>query len=145
MSLREAFDADINLIEDGRASRRDIGKPQEIRVESSQRLGDRASQIDAALASDVIPIVFVDAHGNVWLLTAGGSGVVAYESDSDQPTSDHQAEIIDRVVANLRKWFGIKTKKAKQTDPDVLVGVVEPEFPTDWPDTISDVSLEANE
>lgn len=142
MTLQQAFDSSLNVIEDRRAAKRDVGQPTEIVTESTYRLGDRAKQIDALLTADPVPVAFVDASGNVWVLTAGGSGVVVFESADSQPADDYQNEVVNLVVAGLRKRFNVKTKKAKKAEPDVVVGVVEPEFPTDWPDTISDVESE---
>lgn len=137
MSFQQVFGSDINVIEDIRAAKRDVGNPSEIVVESSFKLGDRARQIDVLMNSDVIPVVFVDASGNVWVLTAGASGLVMFESADSKPVDDHQEKVIESVVASLKKHFGLKAKKKKE--PEVVLGVMEPEFPTDWPDTISDL------
>jgi len=128
-----------NVIVDGRSSKRDIGKPDEITVESSYKVGDRAKQIDALVRSDVLPVVFVDAQANVWVLSAGGSGVVVFESADDKPLDDAQGETIDAVVKALEAEFGIRKPKKKKKSDDVLLGVVEPEFPFEWPDIIADV------
>lgn len=138
MNFQSVFGPQINVIEDIRAGKRDIGTPVEIVVESSFRLGERARQIDTLMKADVIPVVFVDASGNVWVLTAGGSGLVMFESADGQPVDDNQSRIVDEVVAGLKKHFKIKTKK-KKAEPSVVLGVVEPEYPFDWPDTIADV------
>lgn len=129
MGFQQVFGPEINVIEDIRAGKRDIGNPVEIVVESSFRLGERARQIDTLMKADVIPVVFVDASGNAWVLTAGGSGLVMFESADGQPVDDSQGSVVDEVVAGLKKHFGIKTKKAKkpEPEPEVLLGVVEPE------------------
>lgn len=135
MNFLSVFGPEINVIEDIRAKKRDIGTPEEIVVESSYRLGDRAKQFDVLTQSETMPVVFVDASGNVWVLTAGGSGLVMFESADSNPVDDNQGRIVDDVVAGLKKHFGIKTKKVKK--PEVLLGVVEPE--SIMPDTIAEL------
>lgn len=138
MGFQQVFGPQINVIEDIRASKRDLGVPSEVKVESSFRLGDRARQIDTLMRSSVVPVVFVDASGNVWVLTAGGSGLVMFESADGQPVDDKQGEVIDDVVAGLKKHFGIKTKK-KKPEPEVMLGVVEPE--SVMPDSIEELDV----
>lgn len=138
MGFQQVFGPQINVIEDIRASKRDLGVPSEVKVESSFRLGDRARQIDTLMRSNVVPVVFVDASGNVWVLTAGGSGLVMFESADGQPVDDKQGEVIDDVVAGLKKHFGIKTKK-KKPEPEVMLGVVEPE--SVMPDSIEELDV----
>lgn len=128
------------MIVDGRASVRDAGVPDEVVAESSYHLGNKAQQIDALLRGETLPVAFVDADSNVWQLTAGGSGVVVFESADDKPLDDVQGDTVDAVIRALESELGIKKKKPrKKKDDEVLLGVVEPEFPTDWPDTIADV------
>ena len=141
MNLQTVLGAKHNVIVDTRSSKRDIGKPSEITVESSYHVGDRAKQIDGLVRSDVIPVVFVDAQSNVWVLSAGGSGVVVFESADDKSLDDVQETTVDAVVKALEAEFGLKKPKKKKK-PDVLLGVVEPEFPFEWPDIIADVENE---
>lgn len=142
MNLQTALGGKHNVIVDGRSSKRDIGKPDEITVESSYKVGDRAKQIDRLLQSEVMPVVFVDALSNIWRLTSGGSGVVVFESADDKPLDDYQANTIDAVVKALEAEFDIKKPKKKKKPEEVLLGVVEPEFPFEWPDIIADVENE---
>lgn len=139
MTFQSVLGGKHNVILDGRASKRDVGVPSEIVVESSYKVGDRAKQIDRLLQSEVMPVVFVDAQSNIWRLTAGGSGVVVFESADDKPLDDFQASTIDAVVKALESEFDIKKPKKKKKSDDVLLGVVEPEFPFEWPDIIADV------
>lgn len=141
MKLQARLGSRVNVVEDIRASKRDVGVPLEIRVESTYRIGDRSRQIDGLLKADEIPVVFVDGQSNVWVLTAGKSGVVAFESSDDSPLNDEQDVTISLVVGALHDEFGLKKPKKvrKKVEPDVVLGVVEPEFPFEWPDIIADV------
>ena len=139
MKLQAKLGSSVNVIEDIRAAKRDVGKPDEIRSESTYRIGATARQIDALVNSDEVPVVFVDGQSNVWVLSAGGSGVVAFESADDNPLDEMQEATIEKVVKALQDIHGLKAKKAKKKKDDVLLGVVEPECPFEWPDIIADV------
>lgn len=141
MSLKDLLGPDINVIEDSRASKRGKGAPAAVVKESSGRLGDRASQINDLVSRDVVPVAFVDASNNVWLLSAGASGIIVYEAAGDDAISPDQDAVVQAVEDAIKKHFNIKTKKVKREGPDALLGVVDPQFPTDWPDTIADVDL----
>jgi hypothetical protein len=123
-----------NVIVDGRASKRDVGVPVEITVESSFKVGDRAKQIDRLLQAEIMPSVFVDAQSNIWRLTAGGSGLVVFESADDKPLDEYQENTVEAVVKALESEFGIKKPKKKKKEQDVLLGVVEPEYV--WPEIV---------
>ena len=146
MSFQTELGSKHNVIIDTRSSKRDIGVPSEIVVESSFKVGDRAKQIDRLLQAEVMPSVFVDAQSNIWRLTAGGSGLVVFESADDKPLDDVQESTVEAVVKALESEFGIKKpKKPRKKKDDVLLGVVEPPSPSWWPDTITDLHLPEEE
>jgi hypothetical protein len=144
MSIKDHLGPEIVVIEDSRASKRGKGTPSKVKKESSGRYGDRANQITQLVNREVVPVAFIDASNNVWLLSAGGSGLIVYESGINDPLSAEQDKVIEAVEEAIKKHFGIKDKKAKKDEPDTVLGVVDPAFPTDWPDTIADVALEEN-
>lgn len=140
MNLQQLIGSRFTVNVDGRASRRDIGQPDRIAVESTFRLGDRAGQIDHMMRSDVVPAVFVDADAQIWQLTAGGSGLVMFESADGSPLTDEQADALGLVETVLGEFFGIaepaakpepkpvaKKKPKKAKEPDVVLAVAYPE------------------
>lgn len=144
MNLQTSLGTKHNVIVDGRASKRDVAVPDEITVESSYLIGPRATIIDSLVRAEVKPVVFVDSDSNVWVLTAGGSGVVMFESADEKPLDEVQSEAVDAVVRALEDEFNIRKPKKprKKKEDDVVLGVVEPEYPFEWSDVIADVEDE---
>lgn len=138
MNLQQLVGSRFTVNVDGRASRRDVFHPEQIVVESTFRLGDKGAQIDGMVRSESVPVVFVDADAQIWQLTAGGSGLVMFESADNSPLTDEQMEAVLLVERVLGEFFGLvksapKKRAKKVKEPDVLLGTV---FPYDSPEAI---------
>lgn len=138
MNLQQLIGSRFTVNVDGRASKRDVFVPDEIRVESTFRLGSRAAQIDGLVRGDGVPVVFVDADAQVWQLTSGGSGLVMFESADGSPLTDEQMDAVLLVEQVLGEYFGLlkpapKKRAKKQKESDTLVGVA---FPDDDPGAV---------
>lgn len=138
MSIQSHIPSRFNVIVDGRAAKRGIGSPDAVQARSSYMLGNRAKQIDVLVNDDEVPVAFVDASANIWLLSAGASGVVAFESADDKPLNEAQDEAVQAVVDALNKEFKVKKQKRKAAEE----APKEEDFPFAWPDTIADVNTE---
>ncbi len=145
MNLQQLIGSRFTVNVDGRASKRDVSIPGSIVVESTYRLGSRASQIDQMVRGDVVPVAFIDADAQIWQLTAGGSGLVMFESADNSPLTDDQMEASLLVERVLSEYFGLvqdevpvvkpvsKKRAKKPKEPDVLLGTV---YPEDDPDEV---------
>lgn len=138
MSIQSHLSGRFNVIVDGRSAKRDAGVPESVEARSSYMVGNRAKQIDILLNADEMPVAFVDGDATIWLLTAGASGVVAFESTDERPLTDAQGDAVDAVVDALHKEFKIKKVKKKQKEE---LPKAE-DFPFQWPDIIADVNQE---
>ncbi len=147
MNLQQLIGSRFTVNVDGRASRRDVFQPEEIRVESTFRLGSRAAQIDTLVRAESVPVVFVDADAQIWQLTAGGSGLVVFESADSSPLTDEQMEAVLLVEQVLGEYFGLskpapKKRAKKAKEPDVLLGTAFPDDPEDIGRMIDEVFYE---
>lgn len=82
---------------DARAVKRDKTPPTTISVRA-MGTGSVSQHIDVAVNSSPIPCAYVAANADVWILTGGGSGVIAFAGDD--PTID-QGDRISLLVEAL--------------------------------------------
>lgn len=127
MLLHEIYTAPAII--DGRAHRRDTFAPSTISVRA-MGAGSIAQHVNAAVGSTPIPCAYVTSSGDVWILTGGGSGVIAFAGDD--PTLD-QSDRIALLVDALESLGGVveslddpepvrpKRKNRKQVDIEPAV------------------------
>jgi hypothetical protein len=87
---------------DTRAVKRDKTPPVTISVRA-MGTGSVSEHIDLAVSSSPIPCAYITATGQVWILTGGGSGVIAFAGDD--PTID-QGDKISLLVEALEIMGG---------------------------------------
>ncbi len=150
MNLQQLVGSRFTVNVDGRASRRDVFQPEQIVVESTFRLGDKGAQIDGMVRSESVPVVFVDADAQIWQLTAGGSGLVMFESADNSPLTDEQMEAVLLVERVLNEFFGLvkqapKKRAKKAKEPDTLVGVAFPDTPDEIGSMIDEVFYDSKD
>lgn len=127
---------------DGRAPKRDAIAPTAISV-CAMGTGSISEHVNRAVNSTPIPCAYVGAHGEVWILSGGGSGVIAFAGDD--PSLD-QSDRISLLVEALEALGGVvetldepepvksKRKNRKQVEVEaepVDVPEAEPEVATD--------------
>lgn len=121
---------------DGRAARRDTHPPRWISVRA-MGTGSVSEHIDLAVNSSPIPCAYITSTGNVWILTGGGSGVIAFAGDD--PTID-QGDRISLLVEALETLGGevegmdepAPTVKRKRKSEPVAEVVEVAEVPEAW-------------
>jgi hypothetical protein len=123
-------------IVDGRAHRRDTNPPATISVQA-MGTGSITEHVNLAVNSSPIPSAYVGPQGQVWILTGGGSGVIAFAGDD--PTLE-QGDRIALIVEALETLGGIvetlddpepqpSKRRKRKTEP-----VVTDEPPAVWLD-----------
>jgi hypothetical protein len=132
MNLQSLIGGEFRVSIDSRSSKRDIGRPSKIRSESSFHVGKRGEVINFALRQDVVPVALVDIDSHVWLLTAGGSGLVMFESADANPIDERQSAAVTAVVAALELLFEVdsvpkpkKPRAKKPAEPELAEVVAE--------------------
>jgi hypothetical protein len=116
---------------DGRAARRDTYPPKWISVRA-MGTGSVSHHIDLAVRSQPTPCAYITVGGDVWILTGGGSGVIAF--GGDDPTID-QGDRISLLVEALETLGGevegmdepveVPKRKRKSEPVAVIAEVVE--------------------
>lgn len=123
MLLHEVYTAPAII--DGRARRRDTFAPSTISVRA-MGTGSIAEHVNLCVNSSPIPCAYVTASGQVWILTGGGSGVIAFAGDD--PTldqSDRIALLVDALeslggeVETLGDPEPVKPKRKNRKQADV--------------------------
>lgn len=114
-----------SAIIDGRAHKRDQFKPSTISVRA-MGTGSITEHVNLAVNSTPIPCAYVGPTGEVWILTGGGSGIIAFAGDD--PTLE-QSDRISLIVEALELLGGevetlddpepVKRSKRKQKSVDV--------------------------
>ena len=87
---------------DVRAVKRDRVAPVTISVRAMGD-GSTAEHVDAVVKLSPMPCAYVAANGQVWILTGGGSGVIAFAGDD--PNLD-QGDKISLLVESLEALGG---------------------------------------
>jgi hypothetical protein len=100
MLLQEVYDG--AAIIDGRAHKRDRQAPSLISVRA-MGTGSITEHVNLAVNSSPIPAAYVGSQGQVWILTGGGSGVIAFAGDD--PTLE-QGDRIALIVEALETLGG---------------------------------------
>lgn len=109
----------VHVIEDVRASKRDVYAPKE--VTTTYATGEIAALIDSSVASLPCPVALVTDTGRVFLLSAGGSGEIVVVGEPT-PEQDDAVVALREVLHDL---WGVKQpapkkrKKVEVTDEAV--------------------------
>lgn len=89
---------------DRRAGTRGIGNPSEVTILASGKYGDVAGQFDGFIASGTVPAAFVLKNGDVYVLSAGYSGLIVFEGVTEDGPNEAQTGSIDAVAKVLAKF-----------------------------------------
>jgi hypothetical protein len=125
MLLHEVYSG--AAIIDGRAHKRDTHAPQLISVRAMGS-GSITEHVNLAVNSSPIPCAYIGPQGEVWILTAGGSGVIAFAGDD--PTLEQgdrialvveALEALGATVETFDEPEPVKPKRKRKTEPEVVV------------------------
>jgi hypothetical protein len=132
MLLEDVYDG--GAIIDGRAHKRDRQAPVTISV-TPMGSGSITEHVNLAVNSSPIPCAYVGKGGEVWILTGGGSGVIAFAGDD--PTLE-QGDRISLIVEALETLGGV-VETLDEPEPQPVKRrkrkpVVTDEPPAEWLD-----------
>ena len=128
MLLSEVYPG--QAIVDGRTDKRDPFPPMTISVRA-MGAGSVAQHVNLAVNSQPIPCAYVTETGQVWILSGGGSGVIAFAGDDPTLVQGDRISLLVEALEVLGGEVEIidepepvkpKRKNRKQVD----------EVPTEW-------------